>query len=230
LRIAFPASYQTTSGRSVALTREAWNVGANPGLSYQLSRLDALDLDLGETYSDTGVSIYVQTQIFLGWAHTISRRWTSNLGGGVARVDQPGTQPLRPASHFGLAQAGITHRESSGSESASLGLTAQVDPVLGEVRPRATSSLSANQNLPSRFTLSESVAASSVVAARPLPTDPNETSLSTGVGVGWRVTRILTLRWGVRAAWAGPHWSSGFEPRQRTLLGFVGLSAFYPPD
>jgi hypothetical protein len=48
--------------------------------------------------------------------------------------------------------------------------------------------------------------------------------------MAWRTTPVLALRWGFRAAWAGPHWSSGLEPRQRTLLGFVGLSLVYPAE
>jgi hypothetical protein len=206
-----------------------WNAGANPGVTYRLTRRDTLDFHVSSTYTDAELSVFLQSEALLSWGHGISHRWSSSLGAGASRVDTLESLAPRPASHFALARASVTHRESFGSESASLGLSADTDPVLGEVRPRGTATLDAIQALSRTLTLSESVAASSAVSRYPLPSDPNETALSTSVSMAWRTTQFLTLSWGARAGAAGPHWKNGLEPRQRTLLGFVGLSLFYPP-
>jgi hypothetical protein len=246
LRLALPMGYQETSGRTSSLTRTTWDAGVNPGATHQLTRRDVLDFDVGATYMDADLAKFFQTRAFLGWGHTITRRWWSSLGGGVTRVDTLELDPLRtegvaaapttassdrrPASHFGLAQARVTHGRSSGTESASLGLDADLDPVLGQVRSRGTAALGATQLLSHTLSASESVTAGSSVAREPLVSDPNETILSVKASMAWRATRIMTLRWGTTVGWAGPHWRNGLEPRQRTVLGFVGLSLFYPPE
>jgi hypothetical protein len=230
LRLLLPAGYQTTAGQTTTIARTSWNVGVGPGVTHRLGPRDTLDLAVPATYTDTELSVFLQSEAFLSWGHEISRRWTSSLGAGVSRVDRLESVSPDSTSHFALAQAGVSHREALGSESAFIALSADVDPILAEVRPRATATITATQILAKNLTLSEDLAASSAAASDPLPADPNETVVSTSVSMGWRATHILTLRWGARLGGAGPHWKNGLEPRQRTLQGFVGLSLFYPPS
>lgn len=227
LRLSSPAGYQRISTGAQQPSR-LWHMTIGPGLTHVLTPRDTIGVDSSATYTDARQVAFLQSRTMIGWTHVPAPRWSVALGGGVARVDSLRSEVSIPPSYYGLAQAGFTHAASFGTESGNLSLDARVDPLLGEVRPQGTASLSAMQRIGRTLSLSESISANAPTSPLPLPSDPNETLVATALSMAWRVGPATGLRWGVRAAWAGPHWRVGFEPRQRTLLGFVGLSLQYP--
>jgi hypothetical protein len=230
LRLSLPSSFQVTDTTTDGTQRRLWTTGANPGVSYKLTRRDNGTVDLGSTITDAGAPRFLQTSVLVGWEHALAARFWSHLGAGVARVDTiKGDVPGTPA-HFAIGNAGLRHQRQSGSESISFGLDARVDPVLGEIRPSASGSLRGRQELSRTVLLSSSLNAYTTATREPLDQSLNETSYGGDVTALWRVASMLRLRFGFRAQWFGPHWSEGIDPRQRTLLGVVGVSVFYPPE
>lgn len=237
LSLALPAGYQAPLGGAKNSTiPTATNLGMNPKLIHQLTRRDRGLVEASGQYFDvertpTEHSRFLQTRLSLGWERLLSRTMRGNLGGGISRVDSlPSSESPHASEYLGLAVAGLTEQFRRSSAAVTVALDARVDPVLQAVRPQAHTRLSFNHVLSTQTTLGAAVQASLVTAQRPLASDPNESSVGANLVAGFQLSNAAKLHTGVRALWNGPHWSQGLAPRQRTIVGFVGLTLFHPDD
>jgi hypothetical protein len=242
-QLATPFSYQGPFGKSddsaEGLSDTTLTAGAAPSISYQLTRLDAIDLAGNTAWAKFESSEQLSSQLTLGWKRGLSTNVQGNISAGLGRTDllsgdpviTADGEPLPNPQYFGVGGIGFTHTRQYGLDSVQLSLDARVDPFVQTVRPQATLSMASSLRVKSDVELGAGLSANAVTDSNPLPaeasgngTTASETGLNASMGVTWG-NGDLRYRTGVRASARGTHWAADpFEIREELALATFGMT------
>jgi hypothetical protein len=213
------------------LFRNTSTVGATVGVAERMTSRDDLTLDVGPSLVFFDTSTNLQTSATVGWGHTLTPTYQTQLSLGGGRTDLVGAEldprrvvPLRrDPLYFGLANASITRSTPGGDDTVRFGTNARVDPVLQTIRPQISLDVTSTRRLAGGLSISGSGVASTVASQTPLPSDPDETGVQLRLTLAWAVD-AFSFRLNAAAVGRGPHLARGFEIRQRSLSGGFGVT------
>lgn len=234
LNTSLNSSYQETSFGAGVEPFSSYDVRLGPSLAYRLTRRDSLIVSVGSQLAFFETSDQLSVELTAGYSRVVSRRYQFTMSAGAGRIEQfsndgqdqdqvIGALRLTEPLYYGLGAFTAARARENGSDSLSMGLEARVDPLLQQIRPQASVSLSSTERLDRRVVLGANAAAFSVVFAEPLEFEPSETGVNATGYVDFQFADF-TLGTGVRLGFRAPHLEQAFEFRETQAVGFLRVS------